>query len=188
LDNFPELGENKHRIRAFTSNGEIYINIDKASIEEPLHELLHLVLGTMKAQDPDNYYNIVSSIQGHPLFHEISKLYEEVNADVLEETFIRLLTKTFRKNIESEGIFNEVIFDNALKSGISELMDLQEDISEENPIELLNTKVADILFDFGSSIIENKEGIINKDDSVMMLEVSSTLRNLLKTKNLVQTC
>ena len=188
LSDFPELGNNANRVRAFVSNGEIYINIDKASIEEPLHELLHLVLGTIKAQDPNKYYNIINSIQGHPLYHDVSANYEEVNADVLEETFIRLLTKTFRHNIESDGIFNEVIFDKALKGAITELMDLQESIEEENPIKLLNTNVADILSDFGSSLIQNKEGIVNKDNAVLMLEVASTLRNLLKSKNLIQTC
>lgn len=72
------------------SNGEIYINIDKASIEkeEPLHELLHLVLATMKANNSTTYYKLVNSVQYHPLFKLVSKNYNEINTELLEkETF-----------------------------------------------------------------------------------------------------
>lgn len=41
---------------AFVYNGNIYINIDNSSIDAPLHEMLHLFLGSVRYSDPQLYF------------------------------------------------------------------------------------------------------------------------------------
>jgi hypothetical protein len=113
-----------YKSAAFSTPEGIYINIDKASIAEPLHEVLHLVLATMKASDPTTYYRLVNSVQYHPLFDEVSAAYDEINTEKLEETFVQLLSRTFRHNIIKEGVYDEPAFNRAVKASISDLLEL----------------------------------------------------------------
>ena len=41
--------------KGFIKDGEIYINSDKATVDTPMHELIHLIIGTVKAHDIDLY-------------------------------------------------------------------------------------------------------------------------------------
>lgn len=180
----PELYE----AAAFVTNGEIYINIDKASIEEPLHELLHLVLATMKANNSTTYYKLVNSVQYHPLFKLVSKNYNEINTELLEETFVKLLSQTFRKNILKDGVFNESSFNFAIRESIKDLMDLTEDLNWEDPFNLLGTPINQILSDFGSKLVDNEESLINEDDVNYMFGVSSKIKSLIEDGSLIQKC
>ena len=174
---------------AFAARDGIYINIDKASIEEPLHELLHLVLATMKGRNPNTYYQLVNSVQSHPMFKQVSAIYgDQINTEQLEETFVKLLSSTFRRNILKEGVFNDTTFSVAIKESIKELMDLSKDLSWKDPFDLLRTPVNQILFDFESKLVDNEESLI--DDSIVgyMYDISEKIESLLNNGDLNQKC
>ena len=173
---------------AFATKDGIYINIDKASIEEPVHEVLHLIMATMKASDPETYYRLVNSVQYHPLFNEISKVYDEINTEKLEETFIKLLSKTFRQNILKEGVYTEPAFNKAMKQSISDLMDLTEDLSWEDSFEMLGKPINDVLFDFGSKLVDNEESLIDRKSVSYMFDISGKIKTLLDEGKLEQKC
>jgi hypothetical protein len=179
-----ELGFTRAEVR----NGELYINVDTASIEEPLHELLHMVLASMKASNYDNYVNLIQGVRKHPLFKEVSEVYNESNLDRLEETFIRLLTQTVRNEILIEGVFSEEIFDKAVKQGITNLLELRDDLTGEYLYDLFETNVSNILLDFGSSLLDSGESIFDRDNAIAMLKVSSVVRKLLEENNLKEYC
>jgi len=189
LSNFPELENvDKSSIRAFISEGGIYVNIDKCNIEEPLHEILHLVLETMKSQNPDQYYKLINSIQNHDMFREVSQTYNDINSNMLEETFIKILTGTVRKSIKESGLFTEESFNTSIKTAISELLLLEGPIDKEDSFNLLDSSVASIMEDFGSRLIENPDGLIDKNNAFYMMEVSSEIKKLLENNQLIQKC
>jgi hypothetical protein len=127
LKDFTHLDVNNSA--AFVYEGGVYVNVDKAGMEEPLHEILHLVLATMKSNDSDSYYRIVNSVQYHPMFSEISKSYNgDINADKLEETFVKLLTMTVKSNIKPDELFTEKVFNESIKKSISDLLNLDADL------------------------------------------------------------
>lgn len=174
---------------AFVYNGEIYINTDKATIEEPLHEFLHLVLMTLKSNNPDNYYTLVRSVESHPLFKQTSRLYEgEINIEILEETFIKLLTSTFKHRIKNEGIFSEEIFNKTINESIQELLHLEESIEEEDTMDLLTNPIGEIMTMFGTSLMGEPEGLIDNKSILKMLEYSSVIKDLLEEGNLIEDC
>lgn len=75
--------------KAFVYNGNIYINTDIASIDSPIHEMLHLFLGSMRYTDPDFYMNIVQTAEQLPAFQKIAATYaNRTKLDLLEETFV----------------------------------------------------------------------------------------------------
>lgn len=173
---------------AFATKDGIFINMDKASIEEPVHEVLHLILATMKASDAETYYKLVNSVQYHPLFKEISKSYDEINTERLEETFVKLLSQTFRKNILKEGVYNEPAFNRAMKQSISDLMDLSEDLTWEDSFDILGKSINDTLFDFGSKLVDNEESLIDRKSVSYMFDISGKIKKLLDDGKLEQKC
>lgn len=187
LNNFQDIPE-INKARAFVKNGEYYINIDKANIAEPLHELLHMVLASMKYSDFDNYMKLVESVENHPLYNDIIQNYEEINSDVLEETFVTLFTETVRKNILASGVFTEDSFEESVKNAITQMFDLGVSLNRNSTYELMDMNVKDILFDFSSNLLENRNEIYNTDNAVKMMALSSLYRKLLKDGDLIQKC
>lgn len=187
LDQFSDI-ENINQVRAFVRNGEYFVNIDKADIAEPLHELLHMVLASMKYSDFDNYMTLVESISNHPLYNQITENYQEINSDILEETFVTLFSESVRRNILLEGVFTEEVFMNSIKKGIVEMFDLNNDLQNQSSYELLDSPVKDILFQFSSNLLQNQEEIYNTDNALKMMSLSGLYKKLLKEGNLKQQC
>lgn len=187
LDEFSDI-KDINKLRAFVLNGEYYVNIDKANIAEPLHEVLHMVLASMKYSNFNEYMKLVESIQNHPSFNQIADSYNEVNSDVLEEVFVTLFSESVRKNILLQGVFTEEVFMDSVKKGIVEMFDLNNDLSDQSTYELLDTPIKDILINFSSKLLDGSEPLYNKDNAMVMMSVSTLLRELLDSGNLKQQC
>jgi hypothetical protein len=56
-------------------NNNIYINTDLATLDSPIHEILHLVLGSIKFQNPKLYTDLVSLAVQFGNFNKIAKKY-----------------------------------------------------------------------------------------------------------------
>lgn len=186
--NIQFVTSNDSSLKAYTSNGEYFINTDKASISDPLHEFLHIVLASMKFSNPKEYKKMVESVSNHPLFSEVSTSYQESNLDILEETFIRLFSQTVSHEIVQSGVFTEDSFNDAIKLGITNMLGLSASLEDEYSYELLDTELKDILTKFGSSLIENSESLYNKENSINMIAASSIVRKLLKSGELKEVC
>jgi hypothetical protein len=53
-DSFPGL--NVSQAKAFIYNGNIYVNIDNATADSLVHEMLHILLGSMSRNNPSLFY------------------------------------------------------------------------------------------------------------------------------------
>lgn len=90
---FKDITDAKH-INAFILNGEIYINIDVADIDAPIHELTHLLLGSIKYQNSSLYNNLVSIAEELPNYKELITNYQNrTRSDINEEIFVTELAK-----------------------------------------------------------------------------------------------
>ena len=90
---FKDIIDAKH-INAFILDGEIYINMDVADIDAPIHELTHLLLGSIKYQNPSLYNNIVSIAEELPNYNELITNYQNrTRSDINEEIFVTELAK-----------------------------------------------------------------------------------------------
>ena len=184
-----ELIGSSNYASAFVYQGEVYINIDKASIADPLHEFLHLVLMTMKASNPDTYYKLISSIEGHKNYSMYEVMYSgEIQANKNEEIFAKILSETFRESIIKKGIFNEDIFNEAFNNSIKDLLQLNKSLEFEDSFELLGTPLEQILTMFNSNILNNVSGLIDENNVIKMLNYSGTIKDLIESGNLTEEC
>lgn len=79
---------------AFIYDGNIYVNTNIASIDAPVHELMHILLGSMKFKNPELYSKLVESIKDLPNLEDLIKLYpNRTQSDLLEEIFVEEFSK-----------------------------------------------------------------------------------------------
>lgn len=87
---------------AFILNGNIVVNLDVASVDAPVHELMHVLLGAVKFTQPKLYFDLVQSAQGLKTFSQRAALYpHRAQMDVCEEVFVEEYSKYL------SGIANE---------------------------------------------------------------------------------
>lgn len=112
-DEFPGL--NVSQSKAFIYNGNIYINLDNATADSPIHEMLHILLGSMNRQNPSLFYQLVESVEQIPNFDERAQYYpNRTRSDVDEEIFVEELAKYLTGN--------KSIFDNIDENTIDQIM------------------------------------------------------------------
>lgn len=90
---FKDVLDAKHT-NAFILDGEIYINMDVADVDAPMHEIAHILLGGIKYQNPNLYAEIVNMAEVLPNYDELVKKYPaRTRSDVNEEIFVTELAK-----------------------------------------------------------------------------------------------
>jgi hypothetical protein len=76
-------------VQGFIYDGNIYINLDVASKDTPIHELSHILLGSLKFTDPQLYLNILNTVDNLPNREYLAKGYlNRSRNDINEEIFI----------------------------------------------------------------------------------------------------
>lgn len=79
---------------AFIYNGDIYINTDIASLDAPIHELMHLLIGGLRFKHQDLYFDLVKNAEQFKGYDQMKQLYSNrTKTDILEEMFITELSK-----------------------------------------------------------------------------------------------
>lgn len=81
-----------HSAKAFIHNGNIYVNTDIATLDSPIHEMLHILFGSMKFQDRVLYEQLVKSAEDFN--QDVIPMYpNRTREDINEEAFITELSK-----------------------------------------------------------------------------------------------
>ena len=175
--------------KGFIYNNQIYVNLDNATLDTPIHELLHIMFGGMRYQNPELYFNIISQAEQLPNYNQIIKQYpNRTRGDLAEEVFITELAKEFAfgnsdihnlpENIRYEIGYNiDRILDNSLKGDYSvKCVGTRYSLTLNNLGKLVNSKVVQIQ---GSSSL--------KDSQVHRI-MANVKQDLLKNHQLEENC
>ena len=93
----PRVGSERNA-SACVVNGQIYINTSKASVSDPMHEMMHLVFGVMKVDDYALFKDVMQQMfklkEAQEIYNtQLSTSYDGLMYyDKLEETFVRLIS------------------------------------------------------------------------------------------------
>ena len=174
--------------KGFIYNGEIYINTDNATLDTPLHELLHIIFGTMRYTNPELYFNTIQKAEQLPSYYQLSKLYpDRTRSDLAEEVYITEMAKKIAygsieldsdPNTQYEiGYHMDRVLDSALngKYSVSCI---------DNPYIKPLKEVADLV---ESPLTNVKTNSILTADRVHRL-LANTKSKLLKSKELQEDC
>ena len=159
-------------IKAYILNKEIFINLDKADIASPIHEMMHLILGTIKTTNRNIYLSLINNAKNHPNFNQVLKKYSNnTKLDIYEEIFIDLFTNTIKGKIQNNFKLNEI--DNVIKNTLNEMLKLGSNLDSISGIEILNTSFEDIINTFGSDLFINQSEYYNPVIATKSIKLSS---------------
>lgn len=149
--------------KAFVYNNDIYINTNNCSVDSPLHEMLHIFLGSMRFTNPELYTKLVNSAENFPGYKfKASKFPNRTKLDVNEEIFIEEFSKYLTNrssllfnlpaNIKYEIFYNmnrvidTLLFGEYSVKGVNNLYDFTlRDLSKKLNSRLLNNSYSGTL-------------------------------------------
>lgn len=98
LEQIPDVAQ----AAAFVYNGDVYVNTDVASVDSKIHELMHILLGSLRFKQPDLYMELVQSVMNLPNIEDLAVLYpNRTQTDLLEEIFVEEFSK-FLSGVDNE--------------------------------------------------------------------------------------
>lgn len=197
-DQFKSVIPNVNRANAFIYNNEIYINVDRASTADALHEYAHIVMGTIKQSKPDLYYGLLDKIEEHPLYSLKLQAYkgdkrartdlnEEIFVDIFGEYCARRMNPWFNdKTVQLDELKEK------FKQGTQKMLQTGDDISGESAGRLLHMSINDIMGEFGSTLSEKDPEAFNMDLAYQSRVVSNLISKLMSSNNpdtnLIENC
>lgn len=79
---------------AFVFNGDVYVNTDLATVDSQVHELMHILLGSMRFKNSELYAQLIQTAENLPNFSDIAMNYpNRSKSDLLEEVFVEEFSK-----------------------------------------------------------------------------------------------
>lgn len=109
-------GINVSQSKAFIYNGDIYLNIDNASIDSPIHEMLHILLGSISRYNPTLFHQLIDSVEQLPDYENkankfINRTRGDINEEIFVEEFSKYLTNqsSLFNNIE-DNVINQIMY------------------------------------------------------------------------------
>lgn len=144
---------------AFIYNGNMYINTDVASVDAPLHEMMHLFMGSMRFTNPDLYMQLVQSAEQFKDYDYLASQFpDRTRQDLNEEIFVQ----EFAKYITGQQSQLPEVPDNVryeIFRNVTRLLDqtlMGADSAKTLPkTELINMSMAQIAQRLHSSVMNN---------------------------------
>lgn len=146
-------------VNAFIYDGQIYINMDRASVDAPLHEMLHLFVGSMRFTNPNLYQQLIQSAEQFPNYAKLASQFSgKTRNDINEEIFITEVSKhlTGQKS-DLVGVDDKLMYE--ISYNIHRVLDSvlmgTESSKTITDDRLYSLSLKDIAFELNSAIMTN---------------------------------
>lgn len=185
--NIPEI----QTANAFIYNGNVYINTDHARADAPIHEMTHMLLGSIRFKNPDLYYGIVQQAQNFPLFKQfIEQNPNRTMNDNMEELFVTEMSKYLAGEASvieqlDEPVINELHYN--MKRLLDTVLMGQYSVKSIPDSKLYKMSLTDLVETVNSQLLEaNFYGSL--DDAALHRMLANTKSDLIKNGDLREDC
>ena len=178
--------------KAFIFNGEIFVNSDLATADSPIHELSHLILGDLKANNLPTYLELIDKVGNNRNdFKDIRTAYPNLSEnDLREEILAHIFSDYYNKIIKDYGGLEQLFDELDLKTMVEkmfQLIDSLDNISDNN--ELMSKSISDIAMGYESKFTKGFDTLSSRgSDSSMMRKVSNIKQQWFKENKLEEQC
>lgn len=190
---FKNIVPNAAITKAFVYKGNIYINTDMQSVEAPLHEMLHILLGSVRFTDPQLYFNLVKLSEDFPSYNVLLKNYpNRTRGDLNEEIFINEFAKyTMGLNNVIKDLPENILYD--LKYQMKRVLDTmlfgQLSVKVLKDEDLFKMSLLDVAKLIGSEALNSSfSGSLNLKDSEVHRILANVKEDLIKKGDLKEYC
>lgn len=176
---------------AFIYNGEVYINTDHAKADAPIHEMTHMLLGSIRFKNPDLYYGIVQQAQNFPTFNQfIEQNPNRAMNDNMEELFVTEMSKYLAGGTSVIEQLDEPVI-NELHYNMKRLLDTalmgQYSVKSIPDSQLYKMSLSDLAETVNSAMLEtNFYGSL--DDAALHRVLANTKSDLMQKGDLREDC
>ena len=179
----------KELSKSFILNNNIYINTDLATLDSPIHEILHLILGSIKFQNSKLYTDLVQTAVQFGNYNKIAKLYpNRTQLDIYEEVFVEEFSKYLMGNSELNNLPENIQYE--ISYNITRLLDsiLMGDTSVRSlDKNIYNMSLQDLAKAVNSRLMTSTLNI-NLQDAALHRELGNIKEDLLKKGDLREEC
>lgn len=182
------LDLNAQNSKAFIYDGDIYINIDKADLNSPIHEMLHLLVGSMRFTSQDSYQHLLDITQKLPEFNSYLSQYpnrtlNDLTEEILIENISKLLTSKDHK-IPKEYM-HDIFYE--IKRNLDTLLMGKYSVNSIPINDVFDMSILDIGKAVQSSrLVNNFNGLLS--DAFTHRLLNNIKSDLLKSEQLKQIC
>lgn len=166
-------------VNAFVYNGQIYINTDRASVDAPLHEMMHIFVGSIRFQNPSLYTDLINLSEQFPNYNKLIQQFPgRTRNDVNEEIFISEVSKYLTGQPSNVGNLDSKL-QYEISYNVNRLLDTilmgQDSVRTLSKDRVFTLSLKQIAQEVNSSIMSNKfHGTINVENS----ELHRVLNNM----------
>lgn len=188
-ESFKSLPQECRLAKGFIYKGNVYINTDKASVDTPIHEFMHLLIGSLRFSNTSIYQSLLDSIELLPDYQaQALKHPNRSRNDVNEEILVTEISKYLSRmpssiDKASDSIKHEIIYN------VNRILDSifmgQDSVSTIAVSDLFNMNFKEIANTVGSSAMNNKN---NFAVSEVHRELNNIKSELIKNNQLQEVC
>lgn len=190
-DEWVNLMPRDRLVKAFIYNNEIYLNTDKFSPDSKIHEMLHLLVGSMRFSDPVRYASFIQQAENLPNYNRLALDFQnKTRNDLNEEIFIQELSKYLAGeqsdlyNLDPRSLY-EITY-NVRRVLDSMLMGQVSTKSISNDV-LFDSTLREVVDYTNSDIMTNNfKGFF--DDSMTHRKLNNLKSDLIKKNELTEIC
>ena len=187
LDKVPDANQS----HAFIYNGDIYINTDLTSTDAKIHELMHILLGSMRFKNPKLYSELIQSVQNLPNLQDYMIKYpNRTQSDLFEEIFVDQFSK-YLVGLDNEiaDLNSDILYQinyNIIRTLDSILMG-DNSVAAINDETLYNSSLKEIAKIVNSSTMVNKaHGFL--EDALIHRVLANVKQELFENGDLKEEC
>lgn len=184
-----ELPEGFAEAKAFIKDGNIYINTDKSTIDSPIHEQLHLFMGSIRFANPQLYYSLVQSTEQLPNFELLAQEFpNRTMSDIQEEIFVNEVANYITKQPSLLDSVEDSVVNNLLyyiNRDIDSILMGKQSIKALSSV--FNKSLLELAEETGSDNFDiDSAGTL--DDATIHRIMANTKESLMKKNELIQDC
>ena len=189
-ERWADLMPESRLVNAFIYDGQIYINVDRANLDAPLHEMLHIFVGSMRFTNPKLYQELIQLSEKFPNHDKLASQFSgKTRNDINEEVFITEVSKHLTGQKSSlTGIDEKLLYEisyNVHRVLDSVLMGTESSktITDDR---LYTLSLKDLAFELNSAIMTNNMPPLR--DSELHRTLNNMKSDLMKEGKLEEIC
>lgn len=180
-------------VNAFIYDGQIYINLDRANVDAPIHEMFHMLVGSLRFTNPSLYQDLVDSVETLPNYAKLAQEYQgrtrnDINEEILVTETAKYLSglPSALANMDSKTRY-EITYN--VKRMLDTILMGQDSVKTISDDRLFNLSLKEIATEVNSAVMVNEfKGTFNVEGSELHRKLNNVKSDLYREGTLEEVC